>query len=531
MKLKDRLMYVLAGRKIPRSNALVKYRLPQKTNNFRDYAAGIIDRLTTNFKGSSLSINESLKISLTKMRHRSRELVNDNDYGKKFISMVKTNVIGPNGIKLQARALGSDGLPDKVDNDAIEMAWKDFCKMENCTVAGNLTMNDVDRIGIGTVATDGEVFIRIVYGSRYKYGFALYLIDPDKLDTNLNQDKFGRSNRVIMSVELDEFDVPVAYFVLTRHPSETNYYGGATLTQISGGGYAYGGKHYMRIPANEIIHLFLPEKVQQCRGIPWMHTSIKRLNMIGGYEEAELVAARVGASTIGTISTETGEEYKGDGMEADGTILQDLEPGSIHQLPKDQTFTLHDPTHPTGSYNYALKGFLRGASAGLDVAYNNFAGDMEGVSFSSIRSGTIEERENWKMKQNWWVEHCKDAVYKVFLRNALLRGLIVNDKGVTLPISRTEKFMNIKWQPRGFAWVDPKKDQETNDLAIAAGHTTNSNVVAQVGLDLEDVYEQLAYERDLAIKYGLDFSKKEVVKEDENKDESEKDDDEKDEKD
>ena len=473
--------------------------------SFRSFYAGALDRLTNSFKGSDLSINESLKNTLDMMRHRSRELINDNDYGKKYINMVKTNVIGAKGIKLQARAKGSDNLPDKLDNDAIEKAWKDWSRMEHCSVTGKISLLDTQNIAIGSVATDGECLLRIVKSKAYKYGMALQLIESDRLDTQLNRDANETTNRIVMGIELDGFEKPVAYYILVKHPSETVY--------------TFGNKKYDRIPASEIIHLFSSERISQARGIPWMHSSIRRINMVGGYEEAELVAARAGASKMGFYYTETGTEYKGEEQDANGDLIQEAAPGTFEQLPNNVKFEAYDPQHPTGAYNYFLRGVLKGAAAGLNVAYTSFTGDLEAVNYSSIRAGLIDERENWRTVQGWMAQHCMTRIYEEWLSSALTRGLIINDKGVRLPLSKKEKFLDVSWQPRGWAWVDPLKDQQANDAAIAAGHTTNTAVAAAQGNDLEEIYETLKWENELAEKYGLDFTGSNEGNSDEEKDE------------
>ena len=480
----QRAMYYLAGRPQPTP--------ARPLRSMRSFYAGFTDRLTAGFQGTELSINESLKKDLVKMRHRSRTLVNDNDYGKKFINMVKTNVIGGKGIRLQARAKGSDGKPDKMDNKAIELSWKDFSKVGNCSACGTLSIADVQRLSVAAIATEGECFIRFINRAVYKYGVALQLVEADRFDVDLNRESKQGVNRITMSVEFDAYDKPIAYYMLVAHPSETSY--------------TFSGRKYERILAKDMVHLFVPERIAQARGIPWMHASIRRINMIGGYEEAELVAARAGASKMGFYYTDTGEEYKGDDVDANGNLLQEAEPGAFEQLPKGTKFEAYDPQHPTGAYNYFLRGVLKGAAAGLNVSYTGYTGDLEAVNYSSIRAGLIEERENWRVIQGWFIEHAMARIYERFLSGALSRGLIINDAGIKLPLSRKEKFLEVTWQARGWAWVDPLKDQQANDAAVAAGHKTNASVVAATGEDLEEVYEQLAYEKELAESYGLDFS-------------------------
>ncbi len=458
----------------------------------RSFYAGVVDRLTNTFKGNHMSINESLKKDLDKMRARSRTLVNDNDYGKKFVNMVKTNIVGPKGVKLQSKGLDNAGKPDKLDNDAIENTWIDWGKKENCTVNHQLSFLDVETVAVAAVATDGEAIIRIVRGDRYKYGIALQMIASERLDTTLNQEAANGKNLIVMGIEFNKFDEPVNYHILTSIPGD--------------GSIRIAEKQYMIIPAKDIIHLFKPERVGQARGIPWMHTSIRRLDMIGGYEEAELVAARSGASKGGHYYTETGEEYKGDDVTDDGQLIEEIEPGVIRQLPTGVKFEAYDPQHPTGAYNYFMTGVLKGAAAGLGVSYTGLTGDLTAVNYSSIRTGLVEERDNWRTDQRWFIDHFMNEVYKQWLSAALTRGLIVNDGGVTLPLSRKDKYLTVKWQPRGWAWVDPLKDQQANRLAVDAGHKTNTDVVSAYGGDLEDIYEQLAYEQELAKSYKLDFN-------------------------
>ena len=491
-------MYFLAGREAPKTQ--IVYSRPPKVNGgfLRNFYAGAIDRLVNSFSGVNQTVDESLKVNLDKMRHRSRELLYDNDYGKKYIDMVKANIVGSKGIKLQAQSKGNDGNLDKIDNDAIEAAWKDFCKMENCSVTGRSSMLDIQHIAAGTTATDGEIFVRIVTGAKYKYGMTLQLIEADMLDTQHNVENFGNTkNNIKMGIEHNEFNVVIAYHFLTRHPSTTSY--------------DHRGRKYVRVPADEIIHLFKPERVAQSRGIPWMHTSIRRLDMIGGYEEAELVAARAGASKMGFYYTETGEEYQGQDKEADGSLIQEAEAGTFEQLPNNIKFQEYDPQHPTGAYNYFLRGTLKGVAAGLGVAYTSLTGDLEAVNYSSIRAGLIEERENWRVLQGWFSEHMMNRIYERWLSAALTRGLIINAGGVKLPLHKKEKYLNVTWQTRGWAWVDPFKDEQANTLAVSKGHMTNTEILAARGLDIEDVYERLAYEKDLAEQYGLKLDTTEVV--------------------
>jgi len=207
-----------------------------------------------------------------------------------------------------------------------------------------------------------------------------------------------------------------------------------------------------RIPASEIIHPFITDRIAQTRGTPWMVSAMTRLQMLGSYEEAELTAARVAASKMGFLVKERSEGYIGDTDEA-GNPLMEVEPGAIEELPMGTTFQSWNPDHPVGNYAGFVKSCLRGIAAGLGVNYNMLANDLEGVNYSSIRAGLLDEREYYKAVQRWFIDTVITPVFEGWLETNILNGTI------NLPAAKLEKFNAPDWKPRRWAWVDPLKDQ------------------------------------------------------------------------
>ena len=75
----------------------------------RSYEASGVGRLLQNWTTAIKTPDEELRTSLRNLRARSRELSINNDYARKFFEMLKTNVIGANGIVLQSKAKRLDG--------------------------------------------------------------------------------------------------------------------------------------------------------------------------------------------------------------------------------------------------------------------------------------------------------------------------------------------------------------------------------------------------------------------------------------
>jgi lambda family phage portal protein len=246
-----------------------------------------------------------------------------------------------------------------------------------------------------------------------------------------------------------------------------------------------------------MIHAFRVDRIGQNRGSPWTATAMTRLKMLGGYEEAELVAARVSASKMGFFVSESGDEYQGDGTAPDGTLNMDVQPGQFSQLPAGVDFKAYDPQHPSTAFRDFEKAMLRGIASGLGVSYTSLANDLEAVSYSSIRQGLLEERDQWRRVQHWMVEHFCQPVYLRWLRQALDSGV------VNLPANKYFKFSATQWVPRGWQWVDPRNEAEAQIVAINNGLMTRTQALAERGLDIEDVMRERQAEDEIIASFNV----------------------------
>jgi lambda family phage portal protein len=441
----------------------------------RGFSAAKINRLTNDWAYAIINTNDDIKNNLQILKGRSRELAKNNSLFRKYLSMREKNIVGANGITLQMKVKEASGNLDKGANSIIEKAFYDWQSAKHCDVAGKLTWIKFQRLWSRTLAIDGEVVVRIWKG-RGKYGFQLQMIDSFALDIQYND----INRNIIMGVELDSFGKPIAYH-FKASKWESTY---STDNQRQ------------RIPANEIIHKFVVEFPGQVRGIPKPASSILAINMLNGYSEAELVAARASACKGGFY--EAGENYVGDD-EVDGQIIEETSPGMARLLPKGLTWKEHNPTHPNGNYEGFTRAQMREVAGGLDVSYNSLSSDLTSVNFSSMRSGALEERDGWKLEQSDMIEDLCEPVFEGWLDMFLLSGVS------NLPYSKLEKFHADNWIPRAFQWVDPRADAEANILLMEKGLKAPQEIVAEQGQELEDVYMRIAKAKEMQLKYKLDF--------------------------
>lgn len=472
----------------------------------RGYAAATMDRLTADWKTESASADGEIINTLRNLRSRSRQEAMNNGYMKKVLSMVASNVIGPAGIILKnqtkmlvkAEEKGKfKEVKDTLANARIETAFYNWGKKKTCCANRKLSWVDVQRIAVKTWFRDGEVFVQKIKGFDNPFGFAVRLFEADYCDEKYNLD-LGGGRCVRMGVELDEFEAPTAYYFLTKHPGDWSY----PIQTLPGGAYR------IRIPADQIEHLYMQDRPHQTRGVPEAYAGMSRLHMLGAYEDAEVVGARVGASHMGFyLPKDEEDDTLADEVEI-GTekLLTDAAPGAMEQLPPGFDFKQFDPKHPSGNFEPFLKAILRGIAAGFDVSYGGLSGDLSEANYSSARIGLLSERDTWKMIQTWCYEHFHDPIFESWLEMALLTGQ------VNLPFAKFDKFNAPYWQPRGFQWVDPLKEQEANENMVRSGFGTRAQVCAERGLDFEEVCQERAEEIATQNKYGVNFETAPQVK-------------------
>lgn len=471
----------------------------------RSFQAAEVSRLAANWSTMITSIGQEQYESLQALRARARELAQNNDHVRRFLSLAKSNVIGHQGIMLRPR-FKMRSNPERFDelaNNRIMDAWRRWSQVGICTMDGKLSWRDVQNLVIETIARDGEILIRHVEGraARNEFGYAIQLLEVDHFDDDrhLTLRRTPQGGKLFMGVETDRWGRPQLYHLLEDHPGDI---------------FGQGRQRSRPVPADEYEHPFIMERAGQLRGLPWLVTAMLRLRRLGQYELAELVASEIGASHRGWLVGPQGDAGietdidEGTDHNLNDTPVTDLEAGQVQQLAGDENTKLlqFDPEHPTTAFKDFYKSVLRGIASGLNVSYESLSNDLEGVSYSSIRQGSLTERDMWRMLQSWTVEHVHQRIYRRWLENSVISGAL------ELPADRLSQFEMPQWKPRGWAWVDPQKEVRAAVEAIGAGLKSRHDVHDEQGRDVGDTFDELAREQELASAQGLDVSTKQTPK-------------------
>ncbi len=442
----------------------------------RRFEGAVFNRLTRSFAFSERSINTELRGDLDVLRRRSRDLTKNEPLGRRFISLVVKNVCGSTGFRMQSKVMENDTTQDDAANKAIEKSWKDWGRAENCDISGILCWPDIEQLIIKNVARDGENLLRLRHDATNKYNFSVQIYDIERLATTINRESSSTQNAIIMGKEIDGNGKVQWYHIITR------MIGRDPLTRET-----------ERVPASEIIHLYMSDSAEQMRGIPWMHASMIRIHHLKGFEESAIIAARVGASKMGWIQSPDGSpEPLKEGEDEQGTPYTKVSAGEIGMLPEGYEFVSFNPDYPHAMYEPFVKATKRDIGSGIDVSYHSLANDLEGVNFSSIRAGTLDERDAWMLVQGWFIRQLLNPIFKHWISSALLSGAITNQNGIPLPAAKLKKFEDHEFMGRRWQWVDPLKDINASVTAIEHGIASPYTIAAQQGLDADEVLDDIA---------------------------------------
>jgi lambda family phage portal protein len=419
----------------------------------RKYEAASQGRRTKGWNTGSGDSNQMIKKDLPWLRERSRDLRRNNPYAHKGIELVTNNVVGK-GIKCQ------------FDNDKtgkVSALWKEWTETTACDYEGRNNLAGLQRLIMDAIVESGEVLVRKRYVNDKRFPIQYQVLESDFLDTNLMDGaKAGSSNIIMQGIEFNPDGKRVGYHLYEQHPKS------AILTGLS--------NKSNFIPANEVLHLYRMERPGQIRGVPWLSNCMIRLKDLDGFEDAQLLRAKIASLFVAFIQ-DISENVECDDESQD--LGEKMVPGIIEHLPPGKSIEFANPP-AFDLYKDFVNSQLRGIAAGLGVTYEALTQDLSQVNFSSARMGWIEMGRN--------IDAWRD-------------GIMIS--GFLNPVQSDFRFMlqlnsinadNIThgYIPPRRELIDPEKEISAMKDAIRLGLDSRQNAVQSMGRDPELVLNQIA---------------------------------------
>lgn len=441
----------------------------------RSFSAAMPHRLLADWPGTAQSANGSLRYQGKALRHRARELRENSGLVTRFAQLVRDNVIGPDGVTLQAKVPSVRGLNEALSQQ-IEDAW--YRWTEACTPDGRSWI-DVCQTLVESWQIEGEALLELIPSARAPLGLFVRVLDVDLLDEQKNTDRTPDGGSIVQGVEYDAMGAVVRYWLLAKHPSDGQ------------------GRNYRPLPADRVIHLAHRPRPEQTRGVTPLAPVMVLLQHLEKTDEAIVVLNRIVAAKMGAIVPAADAPP----LEGADNTAPDIEqaPGQWWVLPPGHDVKMLDPGQPTQDYDAFAKHLQRKIAAGLHVSYESLSGDMSTATYSSARMALLMERDAWQVKQTRFVETVCEPVFLWFLRTAPFRLAFQIPAGQS---AETIAEASV-WHPRRWPWVDPLKDAQGIELLLSMGLTTRTREANKQGLSFADLVAERQAEEQLLAKANL----------------------------
>jgi lambda family phage portal protein len=430
-------------------------------------------------------INTLVACSGTTVNARARYLVRNNGYAAAAVESFAGNAVGT-GIKPASR------VKDAALKETIQEAWLRWT--DEADAEGLADFYGLLRRAARELFIAGEVFIRF-RPRRTSDGLSvplqLQLLPSEQLSSTLSQ-PVGNGNVIRQGIEFDLIGQRVAYWFWRNHP------GDITERTFSGG-------IPVRVPASEVLHIFDPVEGGQVRGLSKLAPAIVKLWLLDVYDDAELDRKKVAALFAGFVTRPDADgAMMGEGApDALGATVAGLQPGTMQVLLPGEDVKFSSPADVGGNYEAFQYRTLLAVCAALGVPYQNVAGDMTKVNYSSSRTALLEFRRRIEAIQHSVLvfQLCR-PVWKRWVDTAVLAGTL-DLPGYARDPSR---YYGVRWTPPKWDWVDPLKDIKAEQEAVASGFKARSDVHEAMGYDPEEVDARIAADRAREKKLGLSFA-------------------------
>lgn len=333
---------------------------------------------------------------------------------------------------------------------------------------------------------DGAVLIRKhIQRMGSTVPLKLQLLEIDFLDAERNGVLAG-GREIIRGIEYDKRGQRVAYYLFDRHP------GDAGMWTVGRSGSS------KRVPAEEIIHFFDPERAGQQDGITRLAPIIAKVRDLHTYGDSELqrkqLESRMGVLAemegVGGLPPPLPEEAEG---QKPGLMdLGDLAGGGIVGLPPGMSNpTFIEPKAVPGFGDY-MKGGWKEVAAGYRCPYELMTGDLTDVNFSTSRMSMNQfraetESEQWRVT----VPRMCAPIAQWFL--AAMDLVATVPANVQVP----------DWSTPKWASPNPVQDVASDLSAIKGGLQSISETIRRRGYEPEAVYTELEQDLQRLSKSGI----------------------------
>jgi len=392
-----------------------------------------------NWIAPNIGPNGALNSSLQTLRNRSRQAYRNNPWLERGLEKNVTNEVGI--------GITPIFISDNTEfNAACEKWWPEWVASSDAEGALNFYGQLVQAVRARRVS--GECFIRrrlrpASWGLAIP--FQLQIIEADHVPLDLNERRVN-GNRIIAGKEFNKRGKLVAYWMFPEHPQDNPQ----SINRA------------IRIPANEVIHHYLPLRPGQVRGEPDIVQALLRAKHYDSYEDAELVRKETRAPFTGFLQKEytAEDDWKFDPLTGepvgDGDVPEiNAEPGTIITGTLGESLTLFDGDNTGQGYSDYQRQQLLAIAAGAKSLDVLVSGDWSKINDRIYRAQVGEYRREIQMAQ----EHlCIHQICERVGRWFTDFGVLNNKLSAPNYSANIEDYNTRDWSPHRWPHIHPTQD-------------------------------------------------------------------------
>jgi lambda family phage portal protein len=455
----DQLISVFAPRAAVRRQA-ARLQLDQ----LRRYDAAGRGRRTENWNTRRTSADAASVLGFADMRDRSRDLVRNNPYAQRIITLWETALIG-HGWSFKAKAgRRNGGRRGQVATEEFR-AWA--ADPQQCDYEGLLNLDGLCAKAVRCWKESGEAVIRMRMPSPWsmrrlglRIPMQLHVIEPDWIAEDhdgvsaAGTPDGGWTQR---GIEYDADGKRLNYWIYNNHPGDSSV---RVVTPNSN-----------RVPADQIIHLFASDRPGQTRGVPCLAPVVITLRDLDDYMDAQLLKQKVSACMTGVIVDVDGaSDQKSDASDR-------IEPGAMVRLGPGQDIRFSSPPS-VGEIDQIMRTYLLRVAMGGNVPYELLTGDFQGTNFSAGRLGW-QSFNKQTVSEQWQIlaPVMFNRIWSWWASAASIAGVATTD-GLT-----------PDWTPPPPQAYDPAADTKATISKVRAGLKPPQEAIREEGLEPDDVIQ------------------------------------------
>ena len=348
----------------------------------RKYDAAGRGRRTDGWFPSRGSADAVSALGFADIRDRAREQVRNNPWARKAVHAWSDNLIGE-GWSFKAKDGRVNGRRGR-DVTQLMQAW--MADPRQVDYYGLSNFDGLMAQAVEAWKGSGEVLIRwrtptsaTMRRLGLKIPLQLQVMEGDWIDEAHDTPGGENGNYTKRGIEYDGEDKPINYWLYNYHPGESAH---RVVSVVSN-----------RVPAEQIIHLFTPERPGMTRGVSCLAPVLLRLRDLQDLMDARLLKEKISAClAVAVVDPDGVSEQK-------STIGSKIEPGGIVRLgPGQDLRAINPPT--TNELPQTIKSYLLEIAAGIGITYEELTGDYSGGSFTQGRMGWIGFQR--RLKADTW---------------------------------------------------------------------------------------------------------------------------------